>query len=151
MKILQVNKKAYRDYEILEKIEAGIKLQGAEVKALKEGKGILKGSYVRFVKNKPLLIGFHLSSYSKIAEITHYNPTRTRELLLNTSEIKTLQGKVAQKGYTIAPLKFYINERGLIKLLMGLAKGKQHHQRKSDLISKQQERSMRMRRSDPLR
>lgn len=143
MKVLQVNKKAYRDYEVLEKIEAGIKLQGAEVKALKEGKGNLKGSYIRFSKNKPFLIGFSLPAYSKSAEVFHYDQARARDLLLNTHEIKSLQGKVSQKGYTVTPLKIYSNERGLIKVLIGVAKGKQKSEKKEDLMKKQAERAMR--------
>jgi SsrA-binding protein len=143
MKVLQVNKKAYRDYEVLEKLEAGIKLQGAEVKALKEGRGNLKGSYIRFSKNKPLLVGFSLPAYSKSAEVFHYEPARSRDLLLNTHEIKSLLGMVAQKGYTVTPLKIYANERGLIKVLIGVAKGKQKAEKKDDLIKKQQERAMR--------
>jgi SsrA-binding protein len=143
MKILQVNKKAYRDYEILEKLEAGIKLQGSEVKALKEGRGNLKGSYIRFIKNKPYLIGFSLPAYSKNSGQFIYNPTRERSLLLNSAEIKTLQGQVAQKGFTIVPLKIYANERGLIKVLTGIARGKQKSDKKQDLIKKQQDRAMR--------
>lgn len=142
MKVLQVNKKAYRDYEILEKVEAGIKLQGFEVKSLKEGKGNLKGSYIRFLKKKPLLVGFNLPLYSKASSFK-YDPARTRELLLNTHEIKNLQSQVSQKGFTIVPLKLYSNERGLIKLLLGIARGKQKFQRKEDLIKRQQNRAMR--------
>lgn len=142
MKVLQVNRKAYRDYDILEKIEAGIKLKGFEVKALKEGRGNLKGTYIRFIKTKPTLIGFNLPTYSKSSDIFGYDPDRPRDLLLNTSEIKTLLGQTNQKGFTLAPLKVYINERGLIKLLIGLAKGKQAKVRKSDLIKKQQEKDI---------
>ena len=139
---MQVNRKAYRDYDVLEKIEAGIKLKGFEVKALKEGKGNLKGSYVRFIKTKPTLIGFNLPPYSKANDPFGYDPIRPRDLLLNTNEIRTLLGQTNQKGFTIAPLKIYINERGIIKLLIGLAKGKQAQSRKVDLIKKQQEKDV---------
>ena len=143
MKVLQVNRKAYRDYEILEKIEAGIKLQGFEVKALKEGRGNLKGSYIKFMTGKPFLVGFNLPNYSKASDQFHYDPTRNRSLLLNTREIKSLQSQTAQKGFTVVPLKIYATERGYLKVLIGLAKGKQKHQLKSDLIRKQQEKDTR--------
>ncbi len=137
-----VNRKAYRDYEILEKIEAGIKLQGSEVKAIKEGKGSLRGSYIRIIKEKPVLLNFNLPKYSKSASLFSYDPVRTRDLLLNSNEIRSLIGQTEQKGFTIVPLKIY-TQGNLIKVLAGLARGKQKYQKKQDLIKKQHELEIR--------
>lgn len=142
MKTFIVNKKAYRDYEILEKIEAGIKLYGYEVRAIKEMKGSLRGSYVKLLNGKPALVGFNLPKYSKMSGILHYDPIRTRELLLKKTEIKSFTGKTEQKGFTLVPLKIYATGSKL-KVLIGLGRGKQKSERKSDIIKKQQDLNLR--------
>ncbi len=142
MPVYIVNRKAYRDYEVVEKIEAGMKLQGHEVKSIKEGRGSLRGAYIRITKGKPYLVNFNLPKYSKAAALFHYDPVRSRQLLLNKEEIKSLSGKIEQKGFTLVPLKIYTQGR-LLKLLAGLARGKQKHQKKQDLIKKQQEKEIR--------
>ena len=142
MKTFIVNKKAYRDYEVIDKIEIGIKLYGHEVRAIKEGKGSLRGSYIRFIKDRPYLVGFNLPKYSKAATLFSYDQVRSRELLLKKSEIKSLTGKVEQKGFTLVPLKIYATGSKL-KVLAGIARGKQKSERKSDIIKKQQEMDIR--------
>ena len=137
MKIFLVNKKAYRDYEITEKTEAGIELTGYEVKSLREGKGSLKGSYVRKIKNSMEIIGMDLPKYSKAGELFDYDSKRNRRLLLHKQEIRSLGQKIDAKGYTAVPLKIYLlNNR--FKLLVGLGRGKTKANVKQDLINKQQ-------------
>lgn len=140
MPTLIKNRKAYHDYEISEKIEAGIKLTGYEVKALKDGLGNLTGSYIKPAENAMYLWGLHIPLYHKAGSIINYNPTRNRKLLLNKKEIESLSGKATQRGFTIIPLEVY-SKGGLIKVLIGLGKGKKKSSKKSDLKRAQEERS----------
>lgn len=136
------NKRAFYNFEILEKVEAGIKLKGYEVKAIKEGKGNLTGSFIKIMGGEVWLIGLNIPLYSKTGSNFRYDPKRTRKLLLKRSEIKSLQGKVQRKGYTLAPLKIY-QKGDLIKAQVGLVKGKKKKHRKEDLIKKQQDKEIR--------
>lgn len=133
-----VNKRAYFDYEVLQKFEAGIKLLGCEVKAIKEGRGNLTGTYVKFKDGEAWLIGLDIPPYSKSGVMMNYKPDRTRKLLLRRNEIINLERKVEAQGLTVAPLKLYI-DKGLIKVQIGLTKGKKQADKKADLIQKQQE------------
>lgn len=133
-----VNKRAYFDYEVLQKFEAGIKLLGCEVKAIKEGRGNLTGTYVKFKDSEAWLIGLDIPPYSKAGVMLNYKPDRTRKLLLRRNEIINLERKVEAQGLTVAPLKLYI-EKGLIKVQIGLTKGKKQADKKADLIQKQQD------------
>lgn len=124
MKILSENKKAYFDYEVLEKFEAGIALTGREVKSIKGGHISLSGSYVVIdSKREVFLIGSHVPPYQPKNTPGDYDPERSRKLLLRKEEIKYLIGKHAQKGLTFIPLKVYTNN-GNIKLEFGIARGK---------------------------
>lgn len=123
MKVLVKNKKAYFNYQILEKFEAGISLIGQEVKSIKLGRISLFGSYVVLRDEEVYLIGANIPPYQPKNAPSDYSPERPRKLLLKKSEIKYLIGKTKQKGLTLVPLKMY-TKRGKIKLEFGLAKGK---------------------------
>ena len=132
MKPLAQNKKAYFDYEILEKFEAGIVLIGQEVKAIKTGHISLKGAYVVIKDNELFLIGANIPPYQPKNAPTDYLPERSRKLLLRKAEIKHLIGKSRQKGLTLIPLKVY-TKRGNIKLEFGIARGKKKYDKRETI------------------
>ncbi len=136
MKPLSENRKAFFDYKILEKFEAGIVLLGIEVKSIKLGRTNLAGSYVVFRGDNPYLIGAKIPPYQPNNTPDYYNPERTRKLLLQKSEINYLNGKAHQQGLTFIPLKLY-TKNGKIKLEFGLAKGKKARD-KRELIKKRE-------------
>ena len=136
MKILAENKKAYFNYEILERFEAGISLTGQEVKSLKIRGVNLAGSYVVLKNNEVFWIGAKIPPYQPKNAPKNYNPERSRKLLLKKSEIKYLIGKSKLKGLTLIPLKLYTKKRK-IKLLFALAKGKKKFD-KRELIKKRE-------------
>jgi len=118
-----INKKANREYEIIDKIEAGIVLTGAEVKSIREGKIKLEDSYIKFIDNTPVLLNAQIYPY-KFAHNVEYDSKRSRKLLLNKKEIEKLKIKMKAKGnLTMIPLACY-NKKNLIKIELGLAKGK---------------------------
>jgi SsrA-binding protein len=121
-KAVATNKKAFHDYFILEKIEAGICLLGTEVKAIREGRLNLKDSYAMVQGGEIFLFHCHISPYSHGNRENH-DPTRTRKLLLHDREIQKLIGKTQEKGLTLVPLRVYL-KRGLIKIELGVARGK---------------------------
>jgi len=132
MNIYSENKKAYFDYEILEKFEAGLVLIGQEVKSIRNGKINLSGSYVVFKNNEPNLIGAKIPPYQVKNAPADYNSERLRKLLLNKKEIDYLAGKVNEKGFSLIPLKVY-DKGGRIKLEFGLAKGKKKFNKKETI------------------
>jgi len=134
MKVLAENKKAYFNYEILEKFEAGISLIGQEVKSIKTRGVSLTGSYVVLKDNEVFWIGINIPPYQPKNAPKDYEPARTRKLLLKKSEIKYLIGKTRQKGLTLVPLRVY-TKNGKIKLEFGIAKGKKKAD-KRELIKK---------------
>jgi SsrA-binding protein len=136
MKVLAENKKAYFNYEILEKFEAGISLIGQEVKSIKT-KGVnLAGSYVVVKDEEVFWIGAKIPPYQPKNAPSDYNPERSRKLLLKKSEIQYLIGKSQQKGLTLIPLKVY-KKKGKIKLEFGISKGKKEFNKK-ELIKERQ-------------
>lgn len=135
MPILAKNRKALYDYEILEKIEAGIVLSGAEVKSAKAGMVNLKGSYVSFIKDEPFLMSAHISRYKPAAtRQKFYDPDQKRKLLLNMKQIGRLRGKIKSQGLTIVPILVYTN-RNLIKVEIALVRGKRKYE-KREIIKK---------------
>ncbi len=134
------NKKAYHDYEILEKFEVGIELKGSEVKAIRAGRVNLKDSFVKIIKSEAFLFGMHIS-HVKTANI-HYAPDerRDRKLLLHKREIEKLAKKVARDGLTIVGLSIYFNSRNMVKLQIALAKGKDLHDKREALKQKDAKR-----------
>lgn len=135
------NRRVYREFEIIDEYEAGIKLKGSEVKAIKEGKGNLTGAHVKVGLKETWLIGFSIPPYSKSSNAENYDPIRTRKLLLNKSEISSLYGKTAQQGYTLIPLKVY-TKGDIIKVSIGLARGRKKADKKAELIKKQLDRDL---------
>jgi len=136
MKRIIENKKAYFNYEILEKFEAGISLIGQEVKSIKTRGVSLAGSYVVLRNSEVFWIGGNISPYQPKNAPKDYNPERTRKLLLKKSEIKYLIGKIKQKGLTLVPLRIY-TKGGKIKLEFGIARGKKKAD-KRELIKKRE-------------
>ena len=134
--IIAKNKKAYHDYEILEKFEAGLVLQGSEVKALRAKRANLKDGYCRFIKGELFLMNVHIAHLNTAN--SHYTPdSRTpRKLLLQKKQLDKLFLKIGKEGLTIVPLMIYFNERNLAKVSIGLAKGKQLHDKRQDLKKK---------------
>ncbi|MBI3631273.1 MAG: SsrA-binding protein SmpB [Candidatus Staskawiczbacteria bacterium] len=141
MQILSENKKAHFDYEILEKFEAGLVLQGQEVKSIKGGHISLTGSYVIFKQDEPYLIGAKVPAYQPKNMPADYNPERLRKLLLNKKEINQLIGKSNEKGFSLIPLKVYTKD-GRIKLEFGLARGKKKYNKKEHIKRRDTEREI---------
>lgn len=141
MKTLVVNRRAKFDYQILETLEAGLVLLGHEVKAIKTGKASLKSSFVVLKNHELFLINAHISPYQPKNTPLDYDPERSRKLLLHKSEIKSLIGKLKQRGLTLVALKLY-NKRGKIKLEFGLCKGKTKRDKREIIKKRQAEREM---------
>ena len=137
-RLLANNKKAYHDYFIEETYEAGIALHGTEVKSLRMGKCSIKESFVRIENEEVYIYGMHISPYEK-GNIFNRDPLRVKKLLLHKSEIRKMKGKIAEKGYTLVPLKVYFN-RSLVKVEIGLAKGKKLYDKRQDIAKKDQRR-----------
>lgn len=138
-KLIANNKKAYHDYFILEKYEAGIVLHGTEVKSLRMGKCSIKEAFIRVEDGEMFIYGMHVSPYEK-GNIFNKDPLRPRKLLLHRSEILKLIGKMAQKGYTLVPLQVYF-KGSLIKIEIALAKGKKLYDKREDIAKKDQKRA----------
>ena len=137
-RLIANNKKAYHDYFIEETYEAGIALHGTEVKSLRMGKCSIKESFVRIENEEVYIYGMHISQYEK-GNIFNRDPLRVKKLLLHKSEIRKMKGKIAEKGYTLVPLKVYFN-RSLVKVEIGLAKGKKLYDKRQDIAKKDQRR-----------
>jgi SsrA-binding protein len=134
-----VNKKARHDYFIEQSLEAGLVLEGWEVKSLRENKVQIKESYVILKNNELFLFGAHISPLTHASTHVNADPTRTRKLLLNRLEINRIKDKINQKGATVVPLKMYW-VRGRAKLEIGVAKGKKVHDKRQDIKAKDWER-----------
>ena len=137
-KLIANNKKAYHDYFILEKYEAGLVLHGTEVKSLRMGKCSIKEAFIRVEDGEMYIYGMHISPYEK-GNIFNKDPLRVRKLLLHKSQIQKLIGNSAEKGYTIVPLQVYFSN-GRAKIEIGLAKGKKLYDKRQDIAKKDQKR-----------
>lgn len=132
MKEIAVNKKAYHDYEIIEKYETGIVLVGTEIKSLRKGKASIKEAYVSFSHNEAMVKDMHISIYDE-GSYNNHDETRERKLLLHKAEINKLANKCKMQGFTVIPLKVYFNDAGRVKLEIALARGKSlYDKRESD-------------------
>ena len=136
---ITVNKKAFHDYSIEEKFEAGIALEGWEVKAIRAGRMNIKESYVIIKGGEIYLIGMHISPLTTASTHNAHDPVRTRKLLLHGREIMKLIGKVERAGFALVPLDLHFL-RGRIKLEIGLAKGKKQHDKRADELEKDSKR-----------
>ncbi|MBO7709551.1 MAG: SsrA-binding protein SmpB [Lachnospiraceae bacterium] len=136
VKLIANNKKAYHDYFIEDTYEAGIELAGTEVKSLRMGKCSIKESFIRTDNGEVIIYGMHISPYEK-GNIFNKDPLRPRKLLLHRSEINRLSGRISEKGYTIMPLKVYF-KGSLVKVEIGLAKGKKLYDKRATIAKKDQ-------------
>ena len=137
-KLIANNKKAYHDYFIEDKYQAGISLAGTEVKSLRMGKCSLKESFIRIEKGEVYIYNMHISPYEK-GNIFNKVPLRVRKILLHNYEINKIAGKMAQKGYTIVPLQIYF-KGSLVKLDIALARGKKLYDKREDIAKKDMRR-----------
>ncbi len=141
MAVLARNKKAFHDYFIEEKYEVGIELIGTEVKSIKAGKVSIKESFVRIIKNEVFVMNMHVTPY-EFGNINNESETRVRKLLLKRKEIEKMAQKIKEQGYTIMPLSIYTKQR-LVKMEIGLAKGKKLYDKREDLKRRDQDREIR--------
>ena len=133
-RLIANNKKAYHDYFIDDKYEAGIALHGTEVKSVRMGKCSIKEAFVRIENGEVFIYGMHISPYEK-GNIFNRDPLRVKKLLLHKDEIRKLTGKVQEKGYTLVPLQVYF-KNSLIKVEIGLARGKKLYDKRADIAKK---------------
>ncbi|USN48992.1 MAG: SsrA-binding protein SmpB [Pseudobdellovibrionaceae bacterium] len=143
MKIISENKKARHDYEVVETFEAGVALQGSEVKSLRDGQCNLKDSYVAFVKDEAYLQNAHISVY-KASSYNNHDPERLRKLLLHRNELDRLQGVIREKGLSCVPLKIYF-KKGRVKLELALVRGKKHGDKRETAKRKDADREIQRR------
>jgi len=139
-RIILKNQKAYHDYEILETFEAGIVLKGSEVKSIKEGRVSLKEAYADIKDGEVFIVNMHVSPYEK-DKVSKLNPVRPRKLLLHRYEIKRLIGKIKEKGLTLVPLMI-VEKRNLIKVVLGLARGKKLYEKREEIKKRIVEREI---------
>lgn len=139
---IATNKKAFRDYEILETFECGIELKGGEVKSIRAKKVSLDDSFARVEDLQITLYNTHISPYEQASYLNH-DPVRPRRLLLHKSQIQKLSGQATQKGYTLVPLKIYFNERGFAKIALALCKGKKLYDRREDIKRRETDLALR--------
>jgi len=137
-KLIANNKKVYHDFFILDTYEAGIALHGTEVKSLRMGKCSIKESFIRIENGEVFIYGMHVSPYEK-GNIFNKDPLRVKKLLLHKAEINKLLGKVKEKGMSVVPLKVYF-KGSLVKVEIGLAKGKKLYDKRDDIAKKDQQR-----------
>ncbi len=137
-RLIANNKKAFHDYFIDDKYEAGVALHGTEVKSMRMGKCSIKEAFVRIEDGEVYVYGMHVSPYEK-GNIFNKDPLRPKKLLLHRYEINKLLGKVKEKGYTLVPLQVYF-KRGRVKVEIGLAKGKKLYDKRADIAKKDQRR-----------
>ncbi len=135
------NKKAYFEFEFIDKFIAGIQLTGTEIKSIREGKVNMNDGWCYFQKNELWIKNLNISTYDKG---THYNhePLRPRKLLLKKKELKNLQDKIKEKGLTVIPLRLFINDRGFAKLEIALSKGKKIHDKRNTIKEREAKREM---------
>jgi len=136
------NKKAYHDYFVDEKFEAGLVLTGSEIKGIRAHRVNLKDSFIKFVKDRPVLFNAHIGRLETTNHFYGHEERGSRNLLLHKKQIEKMLKSVARDGFTIIPLQLYINDRNIAKLQIGIAKGKQLHDKRQDLKAKDQKRDI---------
>lgn len=137
-KLIANNKKAYFDYFIDEKYEAGLVLHGTEVKSLRQGKCSIKEAYIQIINGEMFIINMNITPYEK-GNIFNKDPLRPKKLLLHKNEINKLAGQISQKGFTIVPLQVYLS-KGRVKMEIGLARGKKLYDKRDSIAKKDQQR-----------
>jgi len=136
------NKKAYHDYEILEKFEAGIVLKGSEVKGIRAGRVNLKDSFVKLVKGEAVLFNAHIGRLETTHHYYGHEERGSRKLLLHKKELAKLADAVEKEGHTIVPLQMYFNNRNIIKIEIAVARGKKLHDKRADMKEKDMKRDI---------
>jgi SsrA-binding protein len=140
--VIATNRKAHRDYEILESLECGIELKGSEVKSLRAAKINLNDSFARFEGPEIFLYNAHISHYAQ-ASYLNVDPDRPRKLLLHKQQLERINGKLTQKGLTLIPLKIYFNARGFAKIELGLCKGKKLYDKRESVKRRETDKLLR--------
>lgn len=140
-KVVATNRKAFHDYAIEERFEAGMVLRGTEVKAIREGRVNLRDSYATVKDTEVILHNCHISPYSH-GNIMNHDPLRPRKLLLHRKEINKLLGRTQQKGLTLVPLRVYFTARGIAKVELGLARGKKQYDRREEIKEREAGREL---------
>lgn len=135
------NRRATFEYEILEKFEVGIALQGSEVKSLRAGQASIDEAWAHISAGQLCLRDMYINPYPQAGYAQH-EPTRERKLLAHRREIRKLEGKMTQRGWTLIPLALYFNERGLVKLQLALVRGKTHQDKRSDIKEREAKREI---------
>jgi SsrA-binding protein len=135
------NRKAYYEYFFEAKYIAGIVLQGTEIKSLRAGKASFNDSYCIFDKGELYVKSLHISEYA-FGTYTNHEPLQERKLLLNKRELKKLEGKIKEKGYSIIPLKIFLSEKGLAKVEIGLGKGKKNYDKRETIKTRENDRDV---------
>ena len=138
---LAQNKKAWHDYEFVEKVEAGVSLLGTEVKSIRDRQVDLEGAYARIEGSEVWLVGCKIAPYEK-AGFENHDPLRKRKLLLHRTQIRKIKTKLEQRGFTLVPTKVYVNARGLIKVELALARGKRQFDKRRKIQDKQVRRDL---------
>ena len=141
MKTIAQNRKAFHDYFVEEKVECGIVLSGTEVKSIRQGRVNLKESWAQIRKGEVWVEGMHISPYEQ-GNIFNRDPLRPKKLLLHRNEIRKLDGQVMKQGFTLVPLEMYLKD-GRVKVMLGLCKGKQLHDKRDSIARKDSEREIR--------
>src|SRR4030042_5896851 len=136
-----VNKKAYHNFELVEKIEAGLELLGSEVKSLRLGQADLDGSYARVKDNECWLVGAKIAQYQQAGRTSH-EPTRKRKRLLHKMEIRRIKTKLEQRGFTLVPLQIYFNSTGIAKTELALARGTRQYDKRRKITQRKLKRDI---------
>jgi len=138
------NKKAYRNFELIDRFEAGLELLGAEVKSLRSGQADLDGSYARIKGGECWLVGAKIAPYQSASwqRLSSYDTSRNRKLLLHKNEIHRIKTKLEQRGFTLVPLTIYFNNRGLAKIELALARGKRQYDKRKAITERQHKRDI---------
>ena len=136
-----LNRKARHNFTIIDTFEAGLVLTGTEIKSIRAGKANLSDAYARVEKGEAWLVGAHIAPFEQGNRYNH-EPKRDRKLLLHRAEIDQLKGRAAAKGLTIVPLRLYINDKGRAKIELGMARGKQLHDRRRDIADRESRRDV---------
>ena len=140
-KNIATNKKAFRDYTVLDRFECGIELKGSEVKSLRGSSASFADSFARIESSEVLLYNMYIAPYTE-ASYLNVDSRRIRRLLLHKAQIKKLTGQTTQRGFTLVPLSAYFNKRGIVKVALGLCKGKKSYDKRRDIKRKEGEREV---------
>jgi SsrA-binding protein len=141
-RVIATNRKLFRDYEVLDTFECGIELKGSEVKSLRDAKANMDDAFGRIDGNEIYLYSCHITPYAK-ASYFKEEATRPRRLLLHRSQIRKLTGQVAQRGFSLVPMKMYFNQKGRVKVALSLVRGKKLYDRRQDIKKRETDRELR--------